>query len=156
MQLDDLDRRILTLLVEEPRAGSREYARLLGVARGTVQSRIARLERGGAIVGYAPVLSPRAIGFPVEAFVYLQLTQGRMDSVADNLAGIPEVLRVHSTTGDGDLLCHIVARDNVHMEQVVQAIHALPGVIRTRTDVALSERVPSRILPLLKRVLQDS
>lgn len=50
------------------------------------------------------------------------------------------------------MLCHVAARDNQHMEQVIQRIHAIKGVVRTRTDVAMSKRVPYRILPLLEEV----
>jgi DNA-binding Lrp family transcriptional regulator len=150
MDLDDLDRSLLRLLVEEPRAGSREYARVLGVARGTVLSRIARLERGRAVSGYAAHLSPSAIGFPVLAFIHLHLTQGRLDDVAARLADLPEVLEAHSMTGEGDMLCRVVTRDHAHLEHVVQHLLAIPGVVRTQTEIALRERVPYRILPLLQ------
>jgi DNA-binding Lrp family transcriptional regulator len=129
MDLDDLDRSLLRLLVEEPRAGSREYARVLGVARGTVLS---------------------AIGFPVLAFIHLHLTQGRLDDVAARLADLPEVLEAHSMTGEGDMLCRVVTRDHAHLEHVVQHLLAIPGVVRTQTEIALRERVPYRVLPLLQ------
>ena len=58
MHLDQLDLDLLNLLLEEPQAGMREYARVLGVARGTVQARLARLEREGIIAGHAPTISP--------------------------------------------------------------------------------------------------
>ncbi len=58
MAVDELDTRILRLLIEQPRTSVREYARILGVARGTVQARIDRLERDGVITATGPVLSP--------------------------------------------------------------------------------------------------
>jgi len=149
MQIDELDRAVLRLLIEEPRAGTREHARLLGVARGTVQARIARLERAGVITSYAAHVSPAALGFPLEAFIHLHLAQGKLDEVSRQLTGIPELLQAHSTTGEGDLLCWVATRDNTHLEQVIQRLLALPGVIRTRTDVGLSQRVPYRVQPLL-------
>lgn len=152
MDLDALDLALLRLLLEEPRAGYREYARVLGVARGTVQARIARLERRGAITGYAAHVSPAALGYTVQAFVHLHLAQGMLDDVTARLGQLPEVLEAHSTTGEGDVLCRIVARDNAHLEQIVQALLALPGVVRTRTEVALRSRVPYRVLPLLQQV----
>ncbi|MEU4511459.1 Regulatory protein AsnC [Nonomuraea coxensis DSM 45129] len=152
MDLDDLDLALLRLLLEEPRAGHREYARVLGVARGTVQSRIARLERRGAITGYAAQVSPEALGYTVQAFVHLHLAQGMLDDVTNRLAHVPEVLEAHSTTGEGDVLCRIAARGNAHLEQIVQTLLALPGVVRTRTEIALRGRVPYRVLPLLQQV----
>lgn len=147
--LDKLDLELLRLLVEEPRAGGREYARLLGVARGTVQSRIGRLERARVVDPYAALVHPHALGYTVEAFVHMQLAQGKLDEVTARLAGIPEVLQAHSTTGEGDLVCRIVARSNADIEHLVQRILELPGVVRTRTEVALTERIPYRVLPLL-------
>jgi DNA-binding Lrp family transcriptional regulator len=66
LRLDATDIALLRLLVEEPRAGGREYARVLGVARGTVAARLLRLERAGAIAGYAAQISPSALGFTTQ------------------------------------------------------------------------------------------
>lgn len=151
MQLDDLDLALLRLLVEEPRAGMREYARVLGVARGTVQSRISRMERGGLVLSYTPELQPARLGFDVLAFVHLHLAQGKLDAVVTELLRVPEVLEVHSTTGEGDLLCRVVARDNGHLEELVQLLLSMPGVVRTRTEIALKQRIAYRMLPLVHR-----
>ncbi|MEU8736423.1 Lrp/AsnC family transcriptional regulator [Streptomyces halstedii] len=152
MAVDVLDTRILRLLIEQPRTSVREYARILGVARGTLQARLERLERDGVITGTGPSLSPAALGHPVLAFVHLEVTQGHLDEVGDALAALPQIIEVFSTTGGGDLLTRVVARDNGHLEDVIQQLIQLPGVVRTRTDVALRERVPHRVLPLVEDV----
>ena len=61
-------------------------------------------------------------------------------------------LEAHSTTGGGDLFCRIVSRSNAELEHIVQTILDIPGVVRTRTDVSLSQRVPYRVLPLLHQL----
>ncbi|MFJ3082844.1 Lrp/AsnC family transcriptional regulator [Streptomyces halstedii] len=152
MAVDVLDTRILRLLIEQPRTSVREYARILGIARGTLQARLDRLERDGVITGTGPSLSPAALGHPVLAFVHLEVTQGHLDEVGDALAALPQIIEVFSTTGGGDLLTRVVARDNGHLEDVIQQLIQLPGVVRTRTDVALRERVPHRVLPLVEAV----
>ncbi|MFJ8667541.1 Lrp/AsnC family transcriptional regulator [Streptomyces sp. NPDC093600] len=152
MAVDELDTRILRLLIERPRTSVREYARILGVARGTVQARIDRLERDGVITATGPVLSPAALGHPVLAFVHIEVTQGHLDEVGDALAAIPEIVEAFSITGGGDLLTRVVARDNGHLEDVIQRLIQLPGVVRTRTEMALRERVPHRLLPLVEAV----
>ncbi|GAA1376352.1 Lrp/AsnC family transcriptional regulator [Streptomyces beijiangensis] len=152
MAVDELDTRILKLLIEQPRTSVREYARLLGVARGTVQSRLDRLERDGVITGTGPVLSPAALGHPVLAFVHIEVTQGHLDEVGEALAAVPEIIEAFSITGAGDLLTRVAARDNGHLEDVVQQLIQLPGVVRTRTEMALRERVPHRLLPLVEAV----
>lgn len=152
MAVDALDTRILRLLIEQPRTSVREYARILGVARGTLQARLDRLERDGVITGTGPSISPSALGHPVLAFVHLEVTQGHLDEVGDALTAVPEIIEVFSTTGGGDLLTRVVARDNGHLEDVIQQLIQLPGVVRTRTEVALRERVAHRVLPLVEAV----
>lgn len=152
MAVDELDTRILRLLIEQPRTSVREYARILGVARGTVQARIDRLERDGVITATGPVLSPAALGHPVLAFVHIEVTQGHLDEVGDALAAVPEIVEAFSITGGGDLLTRVVARDNGHLEDVIQQLIQLPGVVRTRTEMALREQVPHRLLPLVEAV----
>jgi DNA-binding Lrp family transcriptional regulator len=152
MAVDELDTRILRLLLEQPRTSVREYARLLGVARGTLQARLDRLERDGVITGTAPSLSPAALGHPVLAFVHIEVTQGHLDDVGEALAAVPEIVEAFSITGGGDLLTRVVARDNAHLEDVVQKLISLPGVVRTRSEVALRERVPHRLLPLVESI----
>jgi DNA-binding Lrp family transcriptional regulator len=152
VQLDQLDIDLLNLLLEEPQAGMREYARVLGIARGTVQARLARLEREGIIAGHAPTISPAGLGFTVLAFVHLYLAQGQLDNVVSRLNALPEVLEAHTTTGEGDLLCRVAARSNLHLEEIVQTLLALPGVTRTRTEISLNQRVGYRVLPLVQQL----
>jgi DNA-binding Lrp family transcriptional regulator len=152
MPVDELDTRILKLLIERPRTSVREYARILGVARGTLQARLDRLEREGVITGSGPVLSPAALGHPVLAFVHVEVTQGHLDEVGEALAGVPEIVEAFSITGGGDLMTRVVARDAMHLEDVIQRLIQVPGVVRTRTEVALRERVPHRLLPLVEAI----
>ena len=156
MAVDEFDTRILRLLLEQPRTSVRECARVLGVARGTLQARLDRLERDGVITGSGPTLAPAALGHPVLAFVHVEVTQGHLDDVGDALVAVPEIVEAHSVTGGGDLLTRVVARDNAHLEDVLQKLVNLPGVVRTRTQVALRERVPHRMLPLVKALGRTS
>ncbi|WKX73562.1 Lrp/AsnC family transcriptional regulator [Streptomyces sp. XD-27] len=150
--VDALDARILRLLLEQPRTSVREYARTLGIARGTLQARLDRLERDGVITGSGPYLSPAALGHPVLAFIHIEVTQGHLDDVGDALAAVPEIIEAFSITGGGDLLTRVVARDNEHLEDVIQRLIRLPGVVRTRTEMALRERVAYRVLPLVDEI----
>src|SRR4051812_10599386 len=152
MAVAELDTRILRPLLERPRTSVREDARILGVGRGPLQARLDRLERDGVITGTGPSLSPGALGHPVLAFVHIEVTQGRLDAVGDALAAVPEIVEAFSIAGGGDLLTRVVARDNAHLEDVIQKVISLPGVVRTRTEVALRERVAYRLLPLVESV----
>ncbi|WP_225846700.1 Lrp/AsnC family transcriptional regulator [Streptomyces sp. HPF1205] len=152
MAVDALDARILRLLLDQPRTSVREYARILGVARGTLQARLDRMERDGVITAAGPRVSAAALGHPVLAFVRIEVTQGRLDGVGEALAAVPEIIEVFSVTGGGDLLARVVARDNAHLEDIIQRLTRMPGVVRTRTEIALRERVPHRMLPLVDAV----
>jgi DNA-binding Lrp family transcriptional regulator len=147
--IDRLDARLLRALAESPRAGVMELARQLEVARGTVQARLEKLQQRGVIRGFAPEVDLRTIGYEVLAFVNLEIAQGRLADVVEHLASIPEVLEVHSTTGLGDLHARVIARNNEHLQEVIGAILAVQGISRTTTQIALTEQLPLRILPIV-------
>jgi DNA-binding Lrp family transcriptional regulator len=148
--LDALDSRLIRLLAAEPRIGVLECARRLGVARGTVQARLDKLQARGVIIGFGPQIDPAAIGFGVTAFVTLEIRQSRgHDAVAEHLSGIPEVLEVHTITGSGDLLCRIVARSNADLQRVIDEIVGYHAIVRASTIIALAEQIAYRVLPLV-------
>ncbi len=148
--LDELDARLVRLLAAEPRIGVLECSRRLSVARGTVQARLDRLLRRGVIRGFGPDLDVQSLGYAVTAFVTLEIRQGSgHQTVAGHLAGIPEVLEVHTITGAGDLLARVVARSNADLQRVIDQVVADPDIVRTSTLIALSTLIPYRVLPLV-------
>ena len=147
--LDALDGRLITALADHPRAGVLELARRLGVARGTVQARLDRLQTRGIVTGFGPDLDLAAMGYEVEAFTTVELAQGRLGDVVDHLLAIPEVLEAHSISGPGDLHCRVVARTNAHLQEVLNRVLEVQGIDRTSTVIALSRRIPYRVLPLV-------
>ena len=80
-EIDQLDARLLLTLRAYPRVGVVEVARRLGVARGTVQARMDKLAARGVITGYGPDVEPARMGYPVLAFVSLEIVQGRLEEV---------------------------------------------------------------------------
>jgi len=149
--IDDLDGRLVGLLMTEPRIGVLEASRRLGVARGTVQARLDRMQARGVITGYGPDIEPAAIGFRVMAFITLEIRQaGGHDPVAERLAAIAEVLEAHTITGAGDMLCRVVARSNADLQRVIDSIVGLEGVVRTSTVIVLDSPLPHRVLPLVR------
>ena len=147
--IDELDARLILALAASPRAGIMELARRLHVARGTVQARLDKLQSRGVITGFGPDLDLRAIGYEVLAFVTLEIAQGRLVDVTLHLAGIPQVLEAHATTGPGDLHCRVVARTNEHLQEVITKILDVNGIMRTTTQIALTEQLGHRVLPLV-------
>lgn len=149
---EPLDMAVLRLIAEEPRAGVREYARRLGVARATVQSRVDKLQRLGVLINWQPQFDPAAMGYQGLAYVRLNLAQGKLDRALDGLSRIPEVVEANAVAGDADLLCRVVAKDNAGLEEVLQQIIAVEGVERISTEVVLSRRIKPRISPLIRKL----
>lgn len=150
--MDALDARLLLLLSDEPRLGVQECSRRLGVARGTVAARLDRMVACGVLRGFPPEVDLAAMGYGLTAFAVLEIAQGHRGAVTAQLASIDEVCEVHATTGRGDLLVRMVARSNDDLQRVIDAVVAVPGVVRTSTSIALSTPVPPRFRPLLERL----
>jgi DNA-binding Lrp family transcriptional regulator len=150
--IDALDARLIELLEAEPRIGVLECSRRLGVARGTVQARLDKLTKRAVVRDFGPRVEPAALGYPVTAFVTLELRQAvGHERMAQRLAKIPEVLEAHTVTGQGDMLCRIVARTNAELQGVIDRVLASEGVQRATTVIALAEQIPYRTLPLVKQ-----
>ena len=155
--MDDLDATLLRLFSEQPRIGVLEASRRLGVARGTVQARLDKLSTSGVIAGWGPVLDAEAVGYPVTAFLTLEIRQGAgHEAIAQHLATIPEVLEAYTITGAGDMWARVVARSNADLQRVIDAVLSDPGIVRSSTVIALAEQIRHRVLPLLEAsVSQD-
>jgi DNA-binding Lrp family transcriptional regulator len=154
MRVDRLDVSLLTLLAQDARLGVMEASRRLGVARGTVQARLDRLERTGVVRSWGPDLDTDALGYPVTAFVTLEIRQGGgHDLVGDHLAQIPEVLEAHTVTGPGDLWCRVVARSNTDLQRVLDTVVAHPGIERSATMISLTRQIEHRVLPLVQSIV---
>ena len=147
MTIDLLDEQLLVLLGDRPRIGLVEAARVLGVARGTVQARLDKLQRSGVVTGFGPDIDLRRLGFPILAFVTIELQQGRLQEAIEVLREVPEVVEVFGTTGPEDLLCRVVARDTDHLQQVLSHILSSHAIQRTSTHIALTEQISYRTGP---------
>ena len=155
--MDDLDGRLIDLFADDPRVGVLEASRRLGVARGTVQARLDKLAASGVITGWGPDLSPEALGYPVTAFLTLEIRQdtsrGGHDTVGAHLAAIPEVLEAHTITGAGDMWARVVARSNADLQRVIDLVLTEPGIDRSTTVIALATQIPYRVVPLARAAL---
>lgn len=151
MGIDQLDGRLLELLATEPRIGVLEASRRLGVARGTVQARLDRLQSSGVIQGFGPDVDPAALGYPVTAFATLEIKQGQGPDVRTHLASVPEVLELHTITGHGDMLCRLVARSNADLQRVIDLVVGFAGIVRASTAIVMENPVPLRIIPLVRQ-----
>jgi DNA-binding Lrp family transcriptional regulator len=150
MTIDELDARLIDEMRAHPRVGLLEISRRLGVARGTVQARLAKLESRGVITGYGPEVDPAAMGYSIHAFVLLELTQGRLGEATKVLENVPEVVEADAISGPQDLLCRLVARDTEHLQEIVNRILATAAIRRSTSYIVLSQQVKPRTGPLVE------
>jgi DNA-binding Lrp family transcriptional regulator len=149
LTIDRLDARLIAALRDSPRVGLLEISRQLGVARGTVQARLSKLEGRGVVIGYGPEVDPGAMGYAISAFVFIELNQGRLAEAVELLAAVPEVLEADAISGAQDLVCRVAARDTEHFQDIVNRLLATPALQRCTSHIVLSRQVPPRTGPLV-------
>ncbi|AFC42728.1 MULTISPECIES: Lrp/AsnC family transcriptional regulator [Mycobacterium] len=154
--IDRLDVDLLEMLARDARAGVLELASRLGISRNTVQSRLKRLEEGGLVAGYRPELDLARIGIATQAFIGLEVQQGRLGPIVEALIGIPQVLEIHATTGREDLLVRVATETQAGLQQLIEQVVGIPGVVHSTTTLALTTPLTFRAVPLLKDMTRNA
>jgi DNA-binding Lrp family transcriptional regulator len=139
--LDEIDLKIITHLQDDARTSTARLAKEIGVARTTVISRIARLERDGVIAGYSLRLSREVIDGLVQAFVGITVEAGSGPEVIRKLAKIVEIQTLCSVSGEFDYMLLLQAPSPARLDRLLDEIGSIEGVARTRTSVILSRKI---------------
>ena len=150
-EVDATDARLLLALAEDPRASVMALSQRLGLARNTVQARLARLESNDVLAPLDRRVRPEALGYRLGAYMTVTVVQRSLAEVSDALADIPEVLEVTGLSGVVDLLVEVVARDADDLWRITEQVLAIPGVQRTDTALALRRFVQHRRRPAARR-----
>jgi len=151
-ELDAADARLMLALTRDPRASVLSLAATVGLARNTVQARLAHYDARGALATFQQRIEPAALGYPLTAFITTHVTQQLLDELAQLLADIPEVLEVFGLSGPTDLLIRVVARDADDLYRIAGKILATHGVERTETALVMRRLVDYRVTSLLDRL----
>jgi DNA-binding Lrp family transcriptional regulator len=137
--MDDLDHRLLALLRGDARTSVASLAKQLGVARGTVQNRMARLESDGTIVGYTVRLKPDIQEqHQIRAAMTIAVDGNQVDAVVKALRGEPAVASLHSTNGRWDLVAELRTDTLASFDRVLAKISRTPGVSSSETSLLLT------------------
>ncbi|HET9107359.1 MAG TPA: Lrp/AsnC family transcriptional regulator [Steroidobacteraceae bacterium] len=136
--MDDLDHRLLALLRSDSRASVASLAKKLGVARGTVQNRMARLEADGTIAGYTVRLRPDAQEQRIRALMTIAVEGNQVDAVVQALRGEPDVASLHSTNGRWDLVAELHTESLASFDRMLARISRMPGVSSSETSLLLT------------------
>ena len=136
--MDDLDRRLIAQLRLDARAPIATLAKRLGVARGTVQNRIARLETDGTIAGYTVRLKPQTEVDQVSGIMTIAVEGNHLERVVRVLRGDPAVAALYSTNGRWDLVAELRADSLEAIDEVINRIRSIESITRTETSLLLS------------------
>ncbi|HIA21514.1 MAG: Lrp/AsnC family transcriptional regulator [Alphaproteobacteria bacterium] len=152
IELDDIDRRILTALQNNARISNVELARMVGLSPSPCLRRVKTLEDCGVIQRYVSLLDQGAVGFPVSVFVNVTLERQVESALEQFEAAIgqrPEVLECYLMTGDADYLLRVVTRDLASYERfLVDHLARIPGVSSIKSSFALKQVSYRTALPL--------
>ena len=138
--MDSTDRQLLSLLRDDARVSVATMAKTLGVARGTVQNRLARLEADGTIVGYTVKLRPQSEEHSIRALMTVAVEGNRTDEVLRALRGDPAVRALHTTNGRWDIVAELRTESLEAVDKVLGRIRLIDGISNTETSLLLSTR----------------
>ncbi|HEY9841876.1 MAG: Lrp/AsnC family transcriptional regulator [Candidatus Sericytochromatia bacterium] len=148
--MDDIDSKILNFLMSQGRASWAELATSLGLSAPAVAERVRKLEQRGVISGYAAEVRPEQLGLRLLAFVavVLERPEHRAPFLAF-VAASPLILECHHLAGEDDYLLKVLCHDTSELEDLLsEQLKSLPGLLRTRTTIALSSAKQTRRVPL--------
>jgi Lrp/AsnC family leucine-responsive transcriptional regulator len=151
-RLSPSDRRILRAIQGDGRIPTSTLAEKVGLAASPCLRRLKALEEDGIIEGYRALVSRKALGFEVEAFVFIKLEQsepGWRTRLVDRLKGYEEVIACHALAGEVDIIVHAVSQDIESFgEFTMNRLLTLPGVADVRSSFVLSTIKPQSPIPV--------
>jgi DNA-binding Lrp family transcriptional regulator len=137
--MDDTDRHLISLLRDNARLPIATLAKKLGVSRGTVQNRIARLIATGAIEGFTVRAKPES--GTIRAITLIAIEGERSDHIVEELKRFPEVRAVHTTNGRWDMVVELGTDSLQTFDRVLHRIRQITGVSASETSLLLSSYV---------------
>jgi Lrp/AsnC family transcriptional regulator, leucine-responsive regulatory protein len=142
--VEEIDRRIVSLLSRNGRMSFTELARQAGLSVSAVHQRVRRLENEGVITGYVALCDPEVIGLPLTAFVSIKpFDPASPDDAPQRLAVLPSIEACHSVAGDENYILKVRVASPAALEEVLQQIRTLANV-STRTTIVLSTPYENR------------
>ena len=146
-KIDNLDRKILSILSKNARIPFKDVAAECGVSRAAIHQRVQHLIDNGVIVGSGFDINPKSLGYSTCTYVGLNLERGSMyKEVVERVINIPEVIECHFTTGPYTMLVKLYARDNEQlMDLLNNKLQRIAGVVSTETLMSLEQSIKREI-----------
>lgn len=140
-EIDNVDLKILNILMEDAKIPYTEVAKRVFVSGGTVHVRMKKLEEMGVVQGTTLKMDYSKLGYDVTCFMGIYLEKSSLyDNVVNKLREVPEVVKVHYTTGNYNIFLKIHCKDTRHLRDVLHdKIQHVEGIERTETFISLEE-----------------
>lgn len=143
LDIDDLDLKILSVLMEDAKTPYTEIGKKLFVSGGTIHVRMKKLQDLGIVKGAYLNIDHSLLGYDLSAFLGIYLKESSMyDSVIKGLKAIPEIVSAHYTTGVYSIFARVICKDTDHLREVLSSkIQNLSGIQRTETFISLEQSI---------------
>ena len=141
VNLDDVDERLLSLLRDDARQTIAQLAKELGISRGQIYSRLARLEEEKVVAGYTVRLGNAFAASRIRAHMMIKTLPRFHREVEQALASFALVQAIHAISGEYDIIAMLEAEDSGQLNELIDEIGLLDGVERTTTSVILATKV---------------
>ena len=142
--MDDVDQRLLSELRRDGRASLSDLAERLEISRATVRSRMERMTQAGEIAGYTVLTRSDVNAAPVRGLMLVRVEGRNSAKILNRLTGIPAVQAVHSTNGAWSLIAELGAQSLLELDEVINRIRDIEGVVHSETNLLLSTRRAGR------------
>ena len=141
-KIDDIDRKILDILIDNSRTPFTEIAKRLLISAGTVHVRVKKLEDAGIIKGSSLNLDYNLLGYNFVAYIgVLADRSGQTYDILESLKKIPHVTVAHLMTGKYNIICKIRAKDTKHAKDIIMEIERIEGIQRLESMISLEESI---------------
>ncbi len=146
-KIDNIDKKILSILSKNARIPFKDVAAECSVSRAAIHQRVQHLIEGGIITGSGFDVNPKSLGYSTCTYVGITLEKGSMyKDVVQQLLLIPEVVECHFTTGPYTMLVKLYARDNEQLMQLLNGqLQGIHGVVSTETLISLEQSIKREI-----------
>lgn len=147
LEIDNLDRKILGILMEDALVPYTEIAKRLIVSAGTIHVRMKKLQEAGIVKQSILMVDHQKMGYDLTAFLGVYLTRGsEYKRVAREIDRIPEIVEAHYTTGQYSIFLKVICRNTEHLRTVLnKKIQAIEGIERTETIISLQESIKRNV-----------
>lgn len=140
---DATDIKILNVLLKNSRVTTTKISESVDVSNVATQQRMTKMEKAGIIKGYTAVVDYRALGYKTVAYIGIFLEKAKhYPDVIKQLDKVPQILEAHFTTGNYSVFAKIIAKDNIHLMEILSNdIQNIEGISRTETFISLQEGI---------------